>query len=283
MHLAASRLRRLSSALLTATAFLVAGCSAPAHEDDDSPSPDLASFFGEIDGTFVLLDGRTGRAVRHDPARARTGYLPASTFKIPNTLIALETGIATGPDLALAWDSIAAPRQAWWPQSWARDHALRTTLPASVIWFYQELARRTRPERMQAYLERFGFGNRDISGGIDTFWLTGGLRISADDQVEFLRRFYFGDLGVSDASTRTVKELLVLEETPSYRLSGKTGWAGLGVEDGPQIGWFVGYLERGGDVHFFATNIDIRQSGDAAARLSITKAILRELGLIDDG
>src|SRR5690606_20318323 len=87
------------------------------------------------------------------------------------------------------------------------DHALRTTLPASVIWFYQELARRTRPERMQAYLERFGFGNRDISGGIDTFWPTGALRISADDQVEFLRRFYFGDLGVSDASTRTVKEL----------------------------------------------------------------------------
>lgn len=260
--------------LLPAACAGVLACSA-------APPPDLAPLFGDVQGTFVLLDLQTGERVVHDAERARTGFIPASTFKIPNTLIALETGVASGAEFFLAWDSVAAPREDWWPDAWARDNTLRTALPASVVWFYQELARRIGAERMHEYLERFGYGNRDISGGIDQFWLTGGLRISAEEQVDFLRRFLLGELGVSEASTSLVKELLVLEETPTYRLSGKTGWAGLGVGDAPDIGWLVGWLERGEDVYVYALNIDIATPADAAARLRITKAVLAELGLLD--
>jgi beta-lactamase class D len=259
-----------------------AAVGAAAAGADTIYRPDLSSYFGEIDGSFVLLEGRSGQVTVHDPARARTRFLPASTYKIPNTLIALETGVASGPDYALSWDSVAAPRQGWWPGSWARDQTLRSALPASVVWYYQELARRIGPERMRSYLGQFGYGNQDISGGIDEFWLTGGLRISPLEQVEFLRRFYFAELGVSERSTRIAKELLVLEETPAYRLSGKSGWAGLGEPGVPEIGWLVGYLERGDDVYFFATNIEIKTNADAAARLGITKAILRGLGLLEE-
>lgn len=270
---------------------LVLGCSTavPSHRDQGAQPtehgaaterPDLGRFFAGIDGTFVLLDAQTGRTVRYNPERARTRFLPASTFKIPNTLIALETGIASGPDFPLARDSTVAPRQAWWPAVWIQNHTLRTALPNSVVWYYQDLARRIGAERMQAYVDRFGYGNRDISGGIDRFWLTGGLRISPNEQVEFLRRFYNAELGVSERSTKIARELLVLEETPEYRLSGKSGWAGLGEPNAPQIGWLVGYLERGNEAYFFATNIDVRTSEDAGARLAITKAILGDLGLL---
>lgn len=241
-------------------------------------SPDLARFFDGVRGTFVLL-GPDAQA-RHDPERAATRVLPASTFKIPNSLIALETGVADGPDFALERDTIRVPREEWWPAAWAEDHTFRTALPGSVVWYYQELARRIGPDRMRESLQRFDYGNREISGGIDRFWLTGGLRISAEEQVEFLRRFYNGELGVSDRSTRLVRELLVMEESADYRLSGKTGWAGLGEGDAPDIGWFVGYLERGPDVYFFALNIDIERADDVAARVSITKAILSDLGLM---
>jgi len=262
--------------LLAAACAGVPACSA-------APQPDLAPLFGDVRGTFVLLDLRTGERVVHDAELARTRFLPASTFKIPNTLIALETGVASGADFFLAWDSVAAPRQEWWPSSWAKDNTLRTALPASVVWFYQELARRIGAERMQEHLERFGYGNRDISGGIDEFWLTGGLRISAEEQVDFLRRFLLGELGVSEPVARLVRELLVLEETAAYRLSGKTGWAGLGIGDAPEIGWLVGWLERGEDVYVYALNIDIEKPADAAARMRITKAILEELGLLGEG
>src|SRR5690606_1029147 len=88
--------------------------TAPPASADAVEEPDLGRFFGEVTGAFVLLDAQTGRVVRHDAERARTRFLPASTYKIPNTLIALETGVASGPDFALAWDSAAVPRQAWW-------------------------------------------------------------------------------------------------------------------------------------------------------------------------
>jgi beta-lactamase class D len=268
-------------ALVVAACANLPGCAGSTPDGFAIEYVDLAGHFGELEGAFVLLDGQAGRLVVHDSARAWTRFLPASTFKIPNTLIALETGVASGPDFTLAWDSVMVPRQGWWPGSWARDQTLRTALPASVVWYYQELARRTGPERMSEYLARFGYGNEDISGGIDQFWLTGGLGISPVEQVEFLRRFYFGELGVSERSTRIAKELLVLEETPAYRLSGKSGWAGLGEPGTPQVGWLVGYLERGDDVYFFATNIEIRTNADAAARLGVTKAVLRELGLLE--
>ncbi|MGI9140378.1 MAG: penicillin-binding transpeptidase domain-containing protein [Gemmatimonadaceae bacterium] len=159
---------------------------------------------------------------------------------------------------------------------------LATALPASAVWYYQELARRIGPDRMHDYLNRFAYGNRDISGGIYQLRLTGAARISANEQVEFLRRFHEGELGVSDRSTQIVKELLVLETGTGWTLSGKTGWAGLGESDAPDIGWLVGYVERGSDVYVYALNIDIRENSDAARRLGIARAILRHLDLIGD-
>lgn len=270
-------------ALFFLVLFFASACA-----DTEPPSTEERDDFEEyftsagVEGTFVLLDAQTGHTVVHNPERARTRFLPASTFKVPNSLIALETEVASGPEFALAWDNTVAPRQEWWPAEWAQDHTLRTALANSVVWYYQELARRIGPERMQEYLDQFAYGNRDISGGIDQFWLTGGLEISPEEQVDFLRRFHFGELGVSERSTQTVKDLLVLEETSTYRLSGKTGWVGLGESSTPQIGWLIGYLERDGNVHFFATNIDIEEDADAEARLTITKDILRDLGLIEE-
>ncbi len=245
----------------------------------DAAHTDFAQRFQGVRGTFVLHDPQTGRTLCHDAQRAATRYSPASTFKIPNTLIALETGVASGPEFFLAWDRAAVPPQPWWPATWSRDHTLSSALKNSVVWYYKELARRTGSERMQSFVDRFDYGNRDIAGGIDQFWLSGGLRISAEEQADFLHRFYFGKLGVSERSTHLAKEMLVLEDNPAYRLSGKTGWAGLG-EPGTQIGWLVGYLERNGQVYPFAMNIDIEKNEDAALRMPITKDVLKQAGLI---
>ena len=233
-----------------------------------------------VAGTFVLLDGRTAQMQCYNCARANQRFLPASTFKIANALIALETGVADGADFALPWNSETAPHQAWWPDAWAKDQTLKSAFAASVVWYYQELARRIGLERMQSDVHRFRHGNEDISGGIDQFWLTGGTRISAVEQVDFLRRFHQNQLGASAHSTNVVKDILVLEQTPHYRLSGKTGWAGLG-DSKPGLGWLVGYLERDGFVAFFAMNIDINENADAASRLGIVKSVLRGLRYIE--
>jgi beta-lactamase class D len=242
---------------------------------------DLGRYFADagVEGTFVMLDPQEERIVLYDPERAGELFLPASIYKVPHALIALQTGVVSGPEYTIEWDTSLHPKEKWWPEVWAQDHTLETALKNSVVWYFQEVAKRVGEDRMQEYVDRFDYGNRDISGGIERFWLTGGLRTSAKEQVEFLQRFYDGDLGVSEKSTNVVKDMLVLEDTPEYRLNGKSGWVGLGEDSMAQVGWQVGYLEKGNEVYFYALNLDISKPQDADARLEITKGILQELAL----
>jgi beta-lactamase class D len=243
---------------------------------DGGRAPELSAAFGSTPGTIVVVDGRTGREARHDPERSRRRMPPFSTFKVPNSLIALETGTIPGTDYRMRWDSIRDPRRSSFT-GWYRDHDMRSAMRGSVVWYYKEVARRIGPGRMRAQLERIGYGNADISGGIDRFWLDSSLRISAEEQVKFLRRFHAGEL-FSPRATQAVKDILVLEDSAEYRLSGKTGG---GTTDGHGLGWLVGYVERGDRVYFFATNVDGRDY-DAIAdrRHEVTRAALRELGVL---
>ena len=278
--------------LFLAACFAYLGCAAepeapPENEyatgEFATQEMDLSAFFAEVDGpgAFVLLDGQTGRKRVYNLERAGTRFLPVSTFKIPNSLIALETGVAAGPDFALAWDSTAVRPEPWWPRSWKRDQTLRTAFQNSVYWFYQELARRIGPDTMQAYLERFDYGNQDIAPAVDTFWLDGNLRISPREQVDFLRRFYFDELGLSARTTAAVKDIMLMEETPMYRLSGKTGTAE--VTSTRELGWLVGYVERGGAVHFYALNMEGEQVWEAwppQQRIDLVRTLLGHLEVI---
>lgn len=243
---------------------------------------DLSRFFPKMDGTFVVLDVERGALRVHDTGRAAERFLPASTFKIPNTLIALETGIVDGAEFRLRWDSVAAPPASFWPASWKGEQTLRSAFQNSVYWFYQELARRIGEPRMREHLRRFEYGNRDIDGGIDRFWLSGELRISPLEQVDFLRRMLSGELGVSERSTRIVRDLMLLEDSTRYRLSGKTGTAD--VTPTRELGWLVGFLERGDALHIWALNMEgerVWEDWPPQKRLELVRQLLAELGLLE--
>lgn len=233
--------------------------------------PDFEKHFKNagVTGAFLLYDLKQDKYLAYNSERLQQGYVPASTFKIFNALVALETGVIRDENEMLKWDGVQREVAAW-----NQDHNLRTGMRYSAVWFYQELARRIGAERMQHYLDLAGYGNRDLSGGIDMFWLTGGLRITPREQVDFLVRFYHDKLPFSPRALRIVKDILVYESGEHYVLRGKTGWA-------KQVGWFVGYVQRGEEVYFFANNLDIMKDEDAAARVAITKAILRDLKLIE--
>jgi len=250
---------------------------------------DLAPIFKNTPGAFVLYDLNGNRYVRYNEARCRQRFSPFSTFKIPNSLIGLETGVIRDADFVIAWDKQKYPPQDDWDREpfvhWKQDHTLRSAIKYSVVWYYRELARMVGERQMKNYVDKFEYGNRNISGGLsspnmfEAFWLRSTLQISANEQIEFLKKFYSGRLAVSSRSTAIVKEILVLEETPVYKLSGKTGGGSLG--NGKSLGWFVGYLETKGNVYFFATNIEgpgyeaIRER-----RITLTKQILTKLGYL---
>ncbi len=234
--------------------------------------PELGKYFQGFTGAFVLYDLSGQRIIRYNPERCAERFLPASTFKIMNSLIGLETGVIPDEAYVIKWDGTHYDIPAW-----NQDHTLRTAIKNSVVWYYQELARRVGQERMQHYVDAAGYGNQDISGRIDTFWLEGGLRISAEEQVGFLKRLYENDLPFSQRSMDIVKDILVLEKTGSYQLSGKTGSV---QRVTPHVGWFVGYLEGGGKVYIFAANVE---DGDGNQAQEITRSILQGLGLLRTG
>jgi beta-lactamase class D len=241
-----------------------------------------------VDGTIVIYDRKNNRYLRHNEKRAAVRYTPASTFKIPNALIALETGAIQDSETKINWDRAKYPDQGWTEPPfvhWTKDHTLATAMKYSVVWYFREVAIRIGEEKMKVHLAKFDYGNKDISGGLaskrmfEAFWLNNSLKISADEQIEFLQKFYDGKLDVSQRSTDTVKKILLLEETPIYKLSGKTG--GVGNLNGKAFGWFVGYVETKNNTYFYALNMD-GENYEAIRdkRIDLTKQILSELGFM---
>jgi beta-lactamase class D len=210
---------------------------------------------------------------RYHPDRCAERFIPASTFKIVNSLAGLESGTIPDQSYVIAWDGTSQPIA-----EWNQDHTLETAFRYSVVWYYQELARRVGQEKMQQYVDAAHYGNQDITGQIDTFWLEGELRISPDEQVDFLKRLYEGDLPFSSRSMDIVKDIMVIEDTEDYTFSGKTG---TGIRIPPAVGWFVGYLETNDNVYFFATNIELQTvEGNIGKAREITQAILRDQGIM---
>jgi beta-lactamase class D len=237
--------------------------------------PELAAVFAEhgTPGTFVLLDVSAGRLTVVDRPRAARRYVPASTFKIPNSLIALETGAVKDEREVIPYGGKPQP----FPQ-WERDMDMRDAIRASSVPVYQEIARRIGRTRMRAHLDRLGYGNRRIGSVVDRFWLDGPLQISAMEQARFVARLAQGQLPLSPRSQRIVRDILRLEEKDGAALFAKTGWAS--GPHPPMIGWWVGWVEREGRVYSFALNIDMASADDTAKRLAIGRTLLARLAVL---
>jgi beta-lactamase class D len=230
-----------------------------------------------VEGSIAIYDANTDRLYQHNPARNDRAFGAASTFKILNSLIALETNVIPNELAMLTWDGI--PRQL---PEWNRDLNLREAMKISAVWFYQVLARRVGFDRMQQFVTQVGYGNQKIGtkAQIDKFWLDTELQITPQQQIQFLRRLYKNELPFSGRNLAIVKDILIVEQTPDYTLRGKTGMLDSTYKPTAGIGWFVGYLERGKNVYFFATNLDIRTKKDAAARKEVTRRCFKTLGLL---
>ncbi len=233
----------------------------------------LESIFTErdVEGSIIIssLDGE--QQFTFNPERIKRAYLPASTFKIPNTLIALDEGAISNPDEIFKWDG-----KVRFVESWNQDHSLTTAFPASVVWFYQELARCVGNDAYIHHLERIGYGNRMTGSDVSTFWLEGELKITSIEQIAFLKMLYNNQLPYQLEHVNLVKELMIVDETEAYTLRAKTGWT---TRTEGQHGWYVGYLEVKDKIWFFATNIEMTAK-IAHYRKEITMEAFKQLGLI---
>ncbi len=235
----------------------------------------LKKFFDEagVTGGIYIYDLQKNEFIVFDRKRMDTGFLPASTSKIIHSLIFLDSEAIKDENEVLKWDG-----EKYWVEEWNKDHNLRTALKVSAVWFYVDVSKRVGENKMQRYYDAANYGNAKINNFGTPYWVNGDLRITPRQQVEFLVKFYQNELPFSERSKNIVKDILVDEKTDKYTISGKTGWSDLPK---PQVGWWIGYVEIGGNVYFFAAEIDIEKNEDAAKRKTITKEVLKYLKIVE--
>ena len=267
--------RRHALGLLAAASLIPSRGFADVAQQRSEVHDDLAEHFIKegTAGTFVGYKVDDYLIIASDRDRSSEAKLPASTFKIANSMIALETGVVQDPDKdVFKWDGVTRPIEAW-----NRDHTMRTAIAASAVPVYQEIARRIGQERMQKYVDLFEYGNRNIGGGIDQFWLTGELRINPRQQIDFVDRLRRGVLPISKRSQDLVRDILPVTKAGDATIHAKSGL--LGAEIGkPSLGWMVGWVEKGSAQTVFALNMDCVEARQIADRMPLTQACLRDIG-----
>jgi beta-lactamase class D len=236
---------------------------------------DLKKYFdsARVDGCFSLLDNSSGEITVYNMKLDTQRVLPASTFKIVNSLIGLETGKITDEKMIIKWDSVKR-----WNKDWNRDLTMEEAFKVSAVPYYQEVARRIGRDTMQYWIDTLHYGNMNISGPIDSFWLNNTLKISPDEELGLVNRLYFDKLPFSKRSQQIVRDVMLQENNTLYKLSYKTGWGF--DEKNNAIGWMVGWLEENRHAYFFVIqvrspdkNIDMPK-----VRMKIARGILSELG-----
>ena len=245
----------------------------------------LKKYFDEnkVTGCFALMDNGTGRFTIYNLKRYRdSSYLPASTFKIVNSLIGLQEGKISSDSMVIKWDGIKRPVEAW-----NKDLSMYEAFRVSSVPYYQEVARRIGKERMEYWLDSLKYGARTdkekviIKSKIDTFWLDNSLKILPDQELGLVKRLYFDQLPFFKSYQETVKRAMLFENNTNYRLAYKTGW---GVnEKGSNIGWLVGWIEENNHPYFFVLNIESPDPNFdmPAIRMKMLKGILKQLDFFE--
>ncbi len=225
-----------------------------------------------IDGTIVIESVNTGQRFVHNDPRSKQAYAAASTFKILNTLIALEEEAISGADAIFHWDGTR-----YEIADWNQDQTLGSAFKASCVWCYQQLARRVGAPKYLPYIRQSNYGQLRQPFNETEFWLDGSLTISAEQQLAFLRQVVERKLPFKASSYVTLKTIMLAEEAEQYRLYAKTGW---GTRNPPSVGWYVGYVETRGDTWLFALNLATRDARDLPLRIQIAKDSLKIKGVL---
>ncbi len=260
---------------ISAGIILLASCSTNNVEIRD----DLGKFFKEqeVQGTFALMNNGTGKFSVYNLSRYRdSSYLPASTFKIVNSLIGLQTGKIVDDSMVIKWDSVTR-----FVDAWNQDLSMYRAFRLSSVYYFQEVARRIGKDTMQLWLDSIKYGQGKITGPVDSFWLDNSIKITPDEQLGLVKKLYFNQLPFYKTYQETVKTAMLMENKTTYRMGYKTGWGFR--ENGNPIGWVVGWIEENNHPYFFVLNVESTDPEYEMfqRRMKLLKDILKELGFFE--
>lgn len=233
--------------IVLAGILLTSACTVNNVQEDES----LKAYFDEYktEGTFAMFDNSRGQHVIYNLKRDTTRFTPASTFKIVNALVGLQTGRITTDTGIIKWDGVTRSNP-----DWNKDLTLAEAFKISAVPHFQQLARSIGRDTMRAWLDSLSYGDEKMGPHVDSFWLDNSLKISADAQVWLVKKLYFKQLPFRASVQEQVKKMMIRENNSTYQLAYKTGWGK--TENGNELGWIIGWIEENRHVYFFALNLE---------------------------
>ncbi|MCX4027803.1 class D beta-lactamase [Endozoicomonas sp. SM1973] len=218
-----------------------------------------------VKGTMIVSSHDGSQQYVYNKKRSEQEFLPASTFKLLNTLIGLKEGVIS-ENTVFTWDG----KDRGW-NMWNKDQTLQSALAYSCVWCYQQIAQKVGNSKYLYHFDKVNYGNKKTGPNVQRFWLDGNLRVTAWQQIDLLKKIYDEKLPYPKKDIKTLKRIMVVEKSPNYTLYGKTGWANNAIQ---QVGWFVGFVETKTGPWFFAMNIEMNDIKQASVRKAITKEVL---------
>jgi beta-lactamase class D len=261
---------RISIPVILLSLFFFQACTVNNVDIDD----DIKKYFDvqQATGTFGMFDNSRGQFTIYNLDRFKKRYSPASTFKIVNSLISLQTGRLTSDSTVIPWDGVTRERA-----EWNQDLSLYRAFRASAVPHFQEIARQVGRDTMKYWLDTLKYGNMQMGKTVDAFWLDNSLLISPDEQLGLVKRLYFRQLPFRESVQESVKKMMIQENNTTYQLAYKTG---MGKSDtGKPMGWMVGWIEENRHVYPFVLNLEMdNETLLPEARKKILTDILAYIG-----
>ncbi len=233
-------------------------------------------------GSFGLFDNGAGNFTIYNLKRYRdSAYSPASTFKIVNALIGIETGRISNEKMIIPWDkTIRVFSNGDTAKDWNKDLSLKEAFKVSAVPYFQEIARRIGKDTMQFWLDSLKYGNHQMGNYVDSFWLNQSLTITADEQLGLVKKLYFGQLPFQKRTHDIVKQIMLQESNANYQLSYKTGLSSM--KNGKTLSWVVGWIEENKHPYFFVLNLEGAETVNMKLiRIEILKNILKQQGFLE--
>lgn len=264
-------MNKISFLLLSAFVFCAVACTSNKAKINN----DLKKYFdsAQVDGAFTLLNNQAGNITVYNMKLDTQRVLPGSGFDIVNSLIGVQTGKITDENMVIKWDGVVRDV----PGN-NKDLTMKEAFRNSSVGYFQEIARQIGKDTMQHWVDSIQYGNKDLSGAVDSFWFNNHLKISPDEQLGLMSKLYFDQLPFQKYAQQMVRDAMAMEDNTLYKLSYKTGYGF--DEKNNEIGWVMGWIEENRHVYFFVTlvkspgkNIDMKTVG-----VNITRGILKELG-----
>lgn len=244
---------------------------------------DFKKYFNEchVNGSVVIYDNSKKKWILSDTIDSKKETLPASTFKIINLLIALETRSIQDEYEVVKWPGKTDTVKYGFRPDIYHDMTVKEAFEVSAGWVFVELAKKIGKTNYKKYLIRSHYGNLDLSQTDADFWNFGNFGISPLNQVEFIKNLYTEDLPFSKRNMEIVKKVMISEKTEDFTIRSKTGWT---RDNGINTGWWVGSIENKQGTYFFATRLlqdrQIKNPNFGACRKEITKTIFKDLNIL---